>query len=56
MGDPRLIRSKHSQLGKYNCEPLSKCLYDLLLDKADMHCIDFIKKCLVFDPEDRMDP
>jgi serine/threonine protein kinase len=26
------------------------------MDKADMQLIDFINKCLVIDPEDRMSP
>lgn len=50
-----LIRSEQSCLGP-SLVPGSQPLQKLLKHKASLECIDFIQKCLAFEPEDRMTP
>ena len=54
-GNPKLIRSKASSL-EDNLLPKSHPISELLRGKVEQPMIDFISKCLVFDPEDRLTP
>ena len=55
-GNPSLIRSNSSSLGRFGVVPRSRPLESLLGPEWDPMMLDFLKKCLVVDPEDRLTP
>ena len=51
-----MIRSKKTSLGEDPLVPRSQTIDRLLEGKAEQSLVDFIKKCLALEPEDRMTP
>ena len=55
-GSEKLIRSPQTSLGHGQLIPRSSPVSKLLAGRTSPDCIDFITKCLAFEPEDRMTP